>query len=337
METSDVKSEFERVSCYKCPKCEFVSLEEIAITDHLNEQHRDPIRNETQQNVIIFHCLYYIFIKVWLSGFNTKNFIFVIFSKQKPITKKKIRKTIPNGKLKCDIGDCPVSLIQPENIEYHKLCHSPENKFKCPECEEIFSRWKVVLLHLWKCHSIDIELFSCTLCDYKSSKSELLKFHMETHSSERPCLCDLCGKGFKNMKQMRNHRDLHSTGNVKRNTARPKVRTYLCNFCGHNTTSQSSLKIHLRQHTGEKPFSCSECNYSTGDHNSLRRHRMKHSGEKKYKCPHCDYASIQSSTFKVHLRSKHPESSEQLIFACELCTFQTVRKESLELHNSTAH
>ena len=206
METSDVKSEFERVSCYKCPKCEFVSLEEIAITDHLNEQHRDPIRNETQQNVIIFHCLYYIFIKVWLSGFNTKNFIFVIFSKQKPITKKKIRKTIPNGKLKCDIGDCPVSLIQPENIEYHKLCHSPENKFKCPECEEIFSRWKVVLLHLWKCHSIDIELFSCTLCDYKSSKSELLKFHMETHSSERPCLCDLCGKGFKNMKQMRNHR-----------------------------------------------------------------------------------------------------------------------------------
>ena len=95
---------------------------------------------------------------------------------------------------------------QPENIEYHKLCHSPENKFKCPECEEIFSRWKVVLLHLWKCHSIDIELFSCTLCDYKSSKSELLKFHMETHSSERPCLCDLCGKGFKNMKQMRNHR-----------------------------------------------------------------------------------------------------------------------------------
>lgn len=99
-----------------------------------------------------------------------------------------------------------MSLIQPENIEYHKLCHSPENKFKCPECEEIFSRWKVVLLHLWKCHSIDIELFSCTLCDYKSSKSELLKFHMETHSSERPCLCDLCGKGFKNMKQMRNHR-----------------------------------------------------------------------------------------------------------------------------------
>jgi len=305
MEMSKVTSEFERVSCFKCPKCEFVSLENTAITDHLNEQHEDPIQQESQQNKIT------------------------------RIKKKRI--TVPSENHKCDIADCSMTLTQPENLEYHKSCHHSDNKFKCPECQEIFLKWRLLSLHLWKCHSIDIELHSCTECDYKSSKIALLKYHMETHGNERPCLCDLCGKGFKNMKQMRNHRDLHSTGSAKRSTVRPTVHTYLCNFCGHNTTSQSSLSIHLRQHTGEKPFSCSECDYCTADHNSLRRHRMKHSGEKKYKCPHCDYASIQSSTFKVHLRSKHPELSEQLIFACQLCTFQTVRKESLNLHSSTAH
>ena len=52
MEMSKVTSEFERVSYFKCPKCEFVSLENTAITDHLNEQHEDPIQQESQQNVI---------------------------------------------------------------------------------------------------------------------------------------------------------------------------------------------------------------------------------------------------------------------------------------------
>lgn len=54
MEISDLSSDFERVSCYKCPKCEFVSLEKTAIADHLNEQHEE----ESQQNVIIWNFNY---------------------------------------------------------------------------------------------------------------------------------------------------------------------------------------------------------------------------------------------------------------------------------------
>ncbi|MPC66675.1 Zinc finger protein 407 [Portunus trituberculatus] len=57
---------------------------------------------------------------------------------------------------------------------------------------------------------------------------------------------------------------------------------------------------------GEKPFACEKCKYRTSDHNSLRRHKMQHSGVRPYRCPYCDYASIQSTTFKVHLKDKHP-------------------------------
>lgn len=57
---------------------------------------------------------------------------------------------------------------------------------------------------------------------------------------------------------------------------------------------------------GEKPFSCDQCSYSTGDHNSLRRHKLRHLKLKPYNCNLCNYACIQSSTYKVHLKNKHP-------------------------------
>ena len=82
----------------------------------------------------------------------------------------------------------------------------------------------------------------------------------------------------------------------------------------------------------EKPYACDSCDYRSSDHNSLRRHKMRHSGVKPYKCPHCPYASIQCSTFKVHLKSKHPGLAQDIVFQCDNCGFKTVRKGNYLAH-----
>lgn len=84
------------------------------------------------------------------------------------------------------------------------------------------------------------------------------------------------------------------------------VRPYTCQICGYATAFTSSLKLHQRSHTGEKPFSCDECSFRTADHNTLRKHKLRHTGIKKYTCPMCDYNCIQASSYKNHLKSKHP-------------------------------
>lgn len=85
-----------------------------------------------------------------------------------------------------------------------------------------------------------------------------------------------------------------------------RARPYACQECNYTTAVASSLRLHLRLHTGEKPFKCEECGYSTADHNTLRKHKMRHTGQKNYTCTLCQYSCIQASSFKKHLKSKHP-------------------------------
>lgn len=259
---------------------------------------------------------------------------------------------------KCEIEDCGVRMLVQENIAYHQKCHvvtTPRNiSYQCPECIEFkSSNWNNLAGHLWRSHIIDMELHSCDLCSYKTpSLSNLANQHRGIHGDDRPFLCDNCGKGFKTTKQLRNHRDLHKAKakeplkcdecrrdftntrllKLHKDSVHKESKPFTCSSCPYSASTRSALKLHLRRHTGEKPFACEQCSYSTGDHNSLRRHKLRHLGLKPYSCPYCSYACIQSSTYKVHLKNKHPGLDHDLMFSCQYCTYKSIKKENLLTH-----
>ena len=60
-----------------------------------------------------------------------------------------------------------------------------------------------------------------------------------------------------------------------------------CAVCWKVFASNSSLQVHMRVHTKEKPYVCHLCGNSFTQKSSLNTHLILHSGEKNFHCSYC--------------------------------------------------
>ncbi|XP_018566056.1 zinc finger protein 37 homolog isoform X2 [Anoplophora glabripennis] len=157
--------------------------------------------------------------------------------------------------------------------------------------------------------------FNCDKCYGCKNKFKDPSYHNKVYVS--PFICYNCGKQANTIEQFRKHITKHR-------------RQRKCKVCQKNFRDLTQLTVHLRTHTGSKPFSCKLCGKSFRQKHNRDQHLRAHRGDSTVKCNVCDKVFSTKYNLKVHVQNTHVKKPR-----CELCGAGFYTKSALIKHLET--
>nr|XP_020649321.1 GDNF-inducible zinc finger protein 1-like isoform X1 [Pogona vitticeps] len=140
--------------------------------------------------------------------------------------------------------------------------------YACDKCNRSFPFAKQYQSHMELEHETRLVIkYNCSVCGQLFSSCQNLRNHrLAIHSSERRFPCLLCDKKFKRQKDTKDHvRRVHEK---KRSPQR-------CPYCDKVISSKCGLTVHIRTHTGEKPYKCECCPARFAQRSAFNTHVRK--------------------------------------------------------------
>ncbi|KAM4659364.1 zinc finger and BTB domain-containing protein 38 isoform 1-T1 [Amazona ochrocephala] len=148
----------------------------------------------------------------------------------------------------------------------------------------------------------------CELCERDQSSTAESQEHVHWHgAASKPYVCELCQKQFQSPSTLKMHMRCH-TGE----------KPYACKTCGKCFSVPGNLQKHERIHLGVKDFVCQYCNKAFTLNETLKIHERIHTGEKRYHCQFCFQSFLYLSTKRNH-EQRHVREHNGKGYACFQC------------------
>ncbi|XP_047519212.1 GDNF-inducible zinc finger protein 1-like isoform X5 [Pieris napi] len=235
---------------YQCPDCSREFLTSGALRRHKHYRHK---KNRITCDICLksYVTKYYLrkHIQLQHSGDNS-------FSKWQE----------SRCNYKCE--ECGKAFSAPSQLKNHMIKHSDTRSFYCVECNKTFKTEISLNQHLKTLPHVEYsELpLQCDQCDKRFRAKRDLANHMNRiHLGTKPYQCDKCEKGYADQWSLTEHIRYKHEGVVK-------PRKYPCTICDKVFKTNSTCKMHIRTHTGERPYKCTKCPASFSQSGILNTH-----------------------------------------------------------------
>ncbi|CAO2589615.1 Zinc finger and BTB domain-containing protein 40 [Lemmus lemmus] len=231
----------------------------------------------------------------------------------------------------------PGSVPEQQEKDTSASLDSAKKSFICKACDKSFHFYCRLKVHMKRCRVAKSKQVQCKdSSGTKDSEKGLEKQQLETHSvggepdapkkkkKRLPVACDLCGREFAHASGMQYHKL----------TEHFDEKPFSCEECGAKFAANSTLKNHLRLHTGDRPFMCKHCLMTFTQASALAYHtKKKHSEGKMYACQYCDAVFAQSIELSRHVRTHTGDKP----YVCRDCGKGFRQANGLSIHLHTFH
>ena len=155
---------------------------------------------------------------------------------------------------------CQKEFKHNDSFKVHIITMHKEPTIPCDECSQRCTTLSTLNRHKKTVHVF--RSFKCDQCNKRYKTKTNLNAHIKSIHEKAKFSCNMCEYVANQINALTKHKE----------SVHEKKKNWFCQACPYSCYLKSYFRVHMRSHTGEKPYQCKKCLIQFSQQSNLQTH-----------------------------------------------------------------